>query len=69
MVFVFWLNRFQPIVRVANKSQEKFTTLQVPFIGFLCFLDSDKILLLRIWLENKGLIMFCKISCLNQSEL
>ena len=28
---------FKPIIRVANNSQEKFTILHVPHIGFLCY--------------------------------
>ena len=44
-------------------------------MGFLCYLDSDKILLYGSWLENSGLIYmllcedFIKILCLNQSEV
>ena len=44
-------------------------------MGFLCYLDSDKILLYGSWLENRGLIYillcedFVKILCLNQSEV
>ena len=41
----FGVKRFQPIIRVANNGQEKFTILCVPHVGFLCYLDSDKILL------------------------
>ena len=58
----FCVNRFWPIIRVANNSQENITILHVPHIGFLCyFIDSDKLLLLRIWLENKGLKDFVKL--------
>ena len=48
------VKRFRPIIRVANNSQEKFTVLHAPHVGFLCYLD--EILLLGSWLENKGLI-------------
>ena len=41
----FGVKRFQPIIRVANNGQEKFTILCVRHVGFLCYLDSDKILL------------------------
>ena len=70
----FCVKRFRPIIRVENNSQEKFTVLHVPYIGFMCYLDSVKILLQGSWLENKGLIMhvavrrFRKICFLNQSE-
>ena len=52
----FCVKGFQPIIRVENNSQEKFTVLHVPYIGFMCYLDSVKILLQGSWLENKGLI-------------
>ena len=32
------------MVRLANNNQEKFTILNVPHTGFLCYLDSDEIL-------------------------
>ena len=51
-----FVKRFWPIIRVANKSQEKFTILHVPHVGFLCYLDSDKILLWGSWLEKGGVI-------------
>ena len=44
-------------------SQEKFTILNLPHIGFLCYLDSDEILLWgSLFIENKGLIfmLLCK---------
>ena len=41
----FCVKRFRPIIRVENNSQEKFTILHVPQIGFLCYLDSEEILL------------------------
>ena len=44
----FGVKRFGPIIRVANNGQEKFRSLEVlcvPDVGFLCYLDSDKILL------------------------
>ena len=41
----FCVKGFQPIVRVENNSQEKFTVLHVPHIGFLCYLESEEILL------------------------
>ena len=47
--FVFFLcvKRFRPIIKVENNSQEKFTILHVPHIGFLCYLldGRDEILL------------------------
>ena len=33
----FCVKRFWPITRVENNSQEKFTILHVPHIGFLCY--------------------------------
>ena len=38
----FCVERFRPIIRLANNSQEKFRILNVPHVGSLCFLDSDK---------------------------
>ena len=40
---VFCVKRFCPIMRLANNSQEELTILNVPHIGSLVFLDSDKI--------------------------
>ena len=34
-------------------SQEKFTILHVPHVGFLCYLDEGEILLYGSCLENK----------------
>ena len=58
----FCVKRFRPIIRVENNCKEKFTILYLPHMGFLCYLDPDKILLSGIWLENKGLInmLLCK---------
>ena len=52
----FRVKRFQPIIRVENNNQKRFTILHVPHIGFLCHLDSEKILLYGSWLESKGFI-------------
>ena len=42
---VFCVKIFQPIISLANNiSQEKFTILNVSYIGFLSYLDSDEIL-------------------------
>ena len=54
---IFSVKRFRPIIRLAKKSQEKFTVVNIPDIGFLCYLDSAEILLQGSWLENKGLII------------
>ena len=54
--FFLCVKRFRPIIRVENNSQEKFTVLHVPYIGFMCYLDSVKILLQGSWLENNVLI-------------
>ena len=35
----FYVKGFCPILRAANNSQEKFTILHVPHIGFLCYSD------------------------------
>ena len=45
--FFFVLKDFDQsyIVRVANNSQEKFTILHVPHVGFLCYLEWGEILL------------------------
>lgn len=42
---VFGFKRLRPIIRIANNSGEKFAILRVSHIGFLCYLDSDKIFL------------------------
>ena len=49
----FCVKRFWPITRVENDSQEKFTILPVPHIGFLCYSNWDQILLYGRWLESK----------------
>ena len=41
----FCVQRFWPIINVGNNSQEKFTILHVPHIGFLCYSDWDEIML------------------------
>ena len=41
----FCVKRFWPIINVGNNSQEKFTILHVPHIGFLCYSDWDEIML------------------------
>ena len=41
----FRVKRFQPIIRVEKTYPRKFTILHVPHIGFLCYLDSEEILL------------------------
>ena len=69
---VFGVKRFWPITRVENNSQEKFTILHVPHIGFLCYSNWDQILLYGRWLESKDEYMnrfmkFC--CCLSQSEV
>ena len=43
--FFVCVKRFRPIIGVANNSQEKFSILNVPQVGFLCYLDSGEILL------------------------
>ena len=62
----FRVQRFRPIIRVANNSHELFTILHDPHIGFLCYLDSDEILLWGSWIEKKGFMsvqcFFAKIS-------
>ena len=57
----FCVKRFWPITRVENNSQEKFTILHVPHIGFLCYSNWDLILLHGRWLESKGEYMYCFI--------
>ena len=49
----FCVKRFWPIIKVGNNSQEKFTILHVPHIGFLCYSDWDEIMLYGSWLESK----------------
>ena len=74
-MFFCVLKDFGPITRVANNSREKFLIIHAPNMGFLCYLDSDKILLYGSWLENRRLIYmllcedFVNILCLNQSEV
>ena len=41
-VLLYYPKRFQPIIRVVNNSQEKFTILHVPHIGFLCYLTQTR---------------------------
>ena len=53
------VKRFWPITRVENNSQEKFTILNVPHIGFLCYSNWDQILLHGRWLESKDEYMYC----------
>ena len=55
---VFCVKRSWPITRVENNSQEKFTILNVPHIGFLCYANSDEILLYGRWLESKDEYMY-----------
>ena len=55
----FCVKRFWPITRVENNSQEKFTILHVPHIGFLCYTGWDQILLYGRWLESKDEYMCC----------
>ena len=49
------VKRFRPIKIVANNSQQKFTILHIPHIGFLCYFDTDEILQQGSWLEKKGI--------------
>ena len=42
---IFVLKHFDQLTRVANNGQEMFTILHDPHIRFLCYLDSDEILL------------------------
>ena len=46
------------MTRVENNSQEKFTILHVPHIGFLCYSNIDQILLYGRWLESKDEYMY-----------
>ena len=42
-------------MRLANNSQEKLTILNIPHIGSLVFLDSDKIFLIRNLVRQQGI--------------
>ena len=42
-------------MRLANNSQEKLTILNVPHIGSLVFLDSDKIFFIRNLVRKQGI--------------
>ena len=71
---VFCVKRFWPITRVENNSQEKFTILHVPHIGFFCYWNWDHILLYGRWLESKDEYMYCfmkfvNFCCLSQSDV
>ena len=58
------------MTRVENNSQEKFTILHVPHIGFLCYSNWDQILLNGRWLESKDEYMYRFMKfCLSQSEV
>ena len=70
----FCVKRFWPITRVENNSQEKFTILHVPYIGFLCYSNWHQILLYGRWLEVRmnictALWSFVNFFCLSQSEV
>ena len=52
------VKRCWSITRVENNSQEKFTILHVPHIGFLCYSNWDQILLYGRWLESKDEYMY-----------
>ena len=70
----FCVKRFWPITRIENNSQEKFTILHVPHIGFLCYSNWD-----QIWHMEDGwkvrmnictaLWSFVNFFCFSQSEL
>ena len=74
--FFLCLKRFWQITRVENNSQEKFTILHVPHIGFLCYSNWDQILLygpedgckvrMNICTALRSSVNFC---CLSQSEV
>ena len=74
-LFFLCVKRFWPITRVENNSQETFTILHVPHIGFLCYSNWDQILLYGRWLESKdeyictSLWSFFNFCCLSQSEV
>ena len=71
----YCVKRFGPIIRVENNSQVKFTTLHVPHIGLLCYLDSDEIFFIKKLVRKQGINIhgalqgLCKIGCLNQSKV
>ena len=71
----FCVKRFWPITRVENNSQEKFTILHVPHMGFLCYSNCDQILLYGRWLESKDEYMYTALwsfdnfCCWSQSEV
>ena len=64
---VFCVKLFWPITRVKNNSQEKFTILHVPHIGFFCYSNWDQILLYGRWLESKDEYMYCFMKFFNLS--
>ena len=71
---VFCVKRFWPTTIVENNSQEKFTILHVPYIGFLCYSNWDQILLYGRWLKVRmnictALWSFVNFCCLSQSEV
>ena len=71
---VFCVKRFWPVTRVENNSQEKFTILHVPHIGFLCYSNWDQILLYGRWLKVRmnictALWSFVNFCCLSQSAV
>ena len=70
----FCVKRFWPITRVENNSQEKFTILRVPHIGFLWYSNWDQFFYMEDgWIVRMNICTalwsFVNFCCLSQSEV
>ena len=70
----FCVKRFWPITRVENNSQAKFTILNVPHIGFLCYSNWDQFCYMEDgWKVSMNICTalwsFVNFCCLSQSEV